>query len=129
LNSLVTENGDEVELVQTQKQNLLQIKNKLQKKLSHIRNSFEYKPIIEALTQITLNDDFVDQKTLKKVISLLMEIEDSLDAMNYGIQDQEQRAETDFENTIQNSNDDLDLSQRILTEDKEKYADLKRKNN
>ena len=128
LSSLVTSDGDEVELVQAQKQNLLQIKNKLQKKLSHIRNSFTYKPIIEALTQITLNDDFVDQKTLKKVISLLLDIKDSLDSLLYDLQIQEQRAETDFENTIQNANDDLDLSTRILKEDKEKYAELDRMN-
>lgn len=125
LNSLANDNGDKsVALIQTQKQNLLQIKNKLQKKLSHIRNSFEYKPIIEALTQITLSDEFVDQQTLHKVISLLNDIRDSLNQMLYDLQEQEETAIKDFENTIQNSNDDLNLSQRILSGDKEKNVEL-----
>ena len=128
LNSLLSESDDSsITLIQTQRQNLLQIKNKLQKRLSHIRNSFEYKPIIEALTQITLNDDFVDQPTLVKVINLLVDIRDSLNQMLYELQDQEQRAETDFENTIQNANDDLNLSQRISAQDNVKLTELQRK--
>ncbi len=128
LDSLVTETEESsVALIQTQRQNLLQMKNKLQKKLSLIKNSFKYKPIIEALTQITLNDDYVDQETLQKIISLLIEIRDSLDQMLFDLQEQETTAQTDFEKTMKNSNDDLDLSQRILNDDTEKLADLQSK--
>lgn len=130
LSSLLTENEEDmtVSLVQTQKQSLLQIKNKLQKKLKNVRNSFEYKPIIEALTQITVKDDFVDQATLRKIIDLLNEIQDSLEEMLYELQQQEEQAEQDYEETIANSNDDLELSQRILSENNEKLKDIKGNN-
>lgn len=131
LQSLASENSENVEsvsLIQNKKQSLFQVKNRLQKKLGNIRNSFEYKPIIEALTQITLNDDYVDQTILRKVTDLLQEIRNEFNEMSYSIQQQEEQAQINFESTIANYNDDLELSQRLYKENTSKLGDLKGKN-
>ena len=100
--------------LQTHKRVFAQLNSKLQSTVGKLRKDFEYKPIVDALTDISMKK--VNREVLEKVIELLRELKDSFVQERASLAEEEVANEKNYQKRLESLKNEKEVSAKIVDE-------------